>query len=337
VSLFSISSDVIPSCKAQKAIDRGVEKNILFIVGGGLGDQICAEPTLRYALENFTGYISLYAPNPELFSHLRFQKVFKHEVDTPDIENYLTLNTYVPETHFQNEFLMSLTINAVDYASLCAFKSQLPVCYRTLKLNPDSNTKLKMKKALECNADGPHVIVHPGAGWPSKTFPPHWWDEVLYWLKKLRCTPIVIGEKTVDLKEKTADFRGLLSIQESIALLQYAHVVLTNDSAPLHMAASESPRWRGLGAAWIGFLATVKHPDYLLHWRHGRLGWRMRNLSLGGMWNFYNPCPNRPAPFNVKNVSSYEMESWLPEPRDVALWAVERWDVGVRIKQDRII
>ena len=126
------------------------------------------------------------------------------------------------------------------------------------------------------------VVVHAGKHWPSKTFPKDWWDAVLAELKSRGFIPILIGadaddnRSTVDVDPTGClDLRNKTSLTESIWLTQQTKVLLTNDSSPLHMAVT--------GDAWIGFVATCKHPDYIKHWRNGQWSWRMENLGSWGV------------------------------------------------------
>ena len=105
------------------------------------------------------------------------------------------------------------------------------------------------------------------------TFPKAFWDKVINRLCDRGLTPILIGadaddnRSTVDVDaSRCLDLRNKLSLTESVWFLQNATVLLTNDSSPLHMAAS--------GDAWIGYIATCKHPDMITHWRRGRWQWR---------------------------------------------------------------
>ncbi len=109
---------------------------------------------------------------------------------------------------------------------------------------------------------------------------------------------------------------GKLSIMESVALLQTANVLLTNDSAPLHMAAS--------GDAWIGFVATCKHPDMITHWRNGQWSWRMKNHGKGGIWDVLDHCPNKAETLEAENVGAELLTSWLPDPVAFANWALDK-------------
>ena len=77
--------------------------------------------------------------------------------------------------------------------------------------------------------------------------------------------------------------------------------------------------------AWIGFIATCKHPDYITHWRNGVWGWRMKNFGKGGIWDLIDYCPNKEQTVSAENVGEENLLSWLPEPKEFAQWAVERF------------
>ena len=44
---------MVPSFNVKEAFDRKVERKFLINTWGGLGDQVCAEPAIRYALKAF--------------------------------------------------------------------------------------------------------------------------------------------------------------------------------------------------------------------------------------------------------------------------------------------
>lgn len=309
-----VPANQIPSARTASAIERGVERNILMRTWGGLGDQICAEPTLRFALKSFKDCrVSLASECPELFGHLKFAEVFDLRLGKPDYDKFFTFDTIRDPTSLTWEFMSHMIVNCVDYPALCAFRCQLPVADREIILRPNFSQTvarvLDRKKAW--------VAVHAGRHWQSKTFPKWWWDEVLLHLKREGVTPVLIGEKmddnrgTVDVNPRDCvDLRGQLKVMETVYLLQNAKVLVTNDSAPLHMAAS--------GDAHIFYVATCKHPDYLTHWRHREWGWRMRNLGNGGIWDVVDYCPNKTQEVSAENVGEKLLLSWLPSPFTVA-------------------
>lgn len=166
------------------------------------------------------------------------------------------------------------------------------------------------------------VAIHPGKHWQSKTFPKDFWDRVIIGLKNRGLTPLIIGANaddnrgTVDVDTAGCiDLRNRLSITESIWLLHRTAVLLTNDSAPMHMAAS--------GNSYIGFVATCKHPDMITHWRKGQWQWRERNFGKGGIWDTVDYCPNKAEKVEVEFVEPKLLESWLPNPYEMADWAYE--------------
>ncbi len=76
----------IPSGRTFVATQNGCERNILFNTWGGLGDQTCAEPAIRYALREFKDCkFTLASEQPDLFQHLfpKFERVFNLKEEQP--------------------------------------------------------------------------------------------------------------------------------------------------------------------------------------------------------------------------------------------------------------
>lgn len=309
-----------PLFKTEYAIQRGVERNLLFRTWGGLGDQICAEPTLRYAIRMFKDCnISLASEQPELFRHLSFEKVYDLREEKPDYEKYFLFDTITPpdNTNLVWCFMSHMLTNCVDFPSLCALRLQLPVADREVTLRPLIPENSEELLAYLENG----VVIHPGKHWQSKTFPKKFWDETIDHLVSAGVQPILIGHDmddnrgTVDVSRAgCVDLRNKLSVNDSVWLLQNARVLLTNDSSPLHMAAS--------GNAWIGCIATAKHPDMISHFRNGIWQWREVFFNKGGIWDLVDFCPNKKESVEAEFVDPKILESWLPPPAQWATWAI---------------
>jgi ADP-heptose:LPS heptosyltransferase len=255
---------LIPGFRTQLAIDAGVERRLLFKTWGGIGDQICAEPTLRYAQKNFKDCeFFLYSELPELFQHLNWKRVFDARQEMPNVNSFLSFETITPpnDSNLVWQFFSHMLVNCVDFPSLCALRLQLPVADKPIILQPTAPVDEGLRNEVRGG-----VFVHAGRHWQSKTFPVEFWNRVLAGLKVRGIRPILIGGDADDNRGTVAvdatgclDLRNKLSINDSIWCLKQARVLLTNDSAPMHMAAA--------GHAWIGFVATCKHPDMITHWR----------------------------------------------------------------------
>lgn len=318
-----IPAQLIPSFRTSIAIQNKVERNLLFRTWGGVGDQICAEPTLRFAIKSFLGCdVSLSSERPELFRHLNFKDVFDEKKVKPLYGNYLLFETITPpdDSNLVWQFFSHMLTNCVDFPALCALRSQLPVSEREIFITGDrpSNNAEKIKNG---------IFVHPGRHWPSKTFPKDWWDETLAQIIKQDLRPILIGGDTDDNRGTVdvhtggcIDLRNKLTFSESAWLLQRAKVLLTNDSSPLHMAASSDPFDPvKTGYCQIKYIATCKHPDFITHWRKGQWQYREENLGLGGMWDTVSQCPNQDDKVTVDKVDEELLRTWLPTPESVAL------------------
>lgn len=315
---LQIPATLIPGFRTMLAIQNGVEKNLLFRTWGGLGDQICAEPTLRFALKTFKDCkVSLASEQPQLFQHLNFYEVIDLNKTLPKYSNYLSFETITPPdtSNLVWQFFSHMLTNCVDFPSMCALRFQLPVKEKEVQLHdigymPDFDL-------------GNAVVIHAGKHWQSKTFPKWFWDQVIEEIVKSGAKPVLIGANaddnrgTVDVDATNCiDMRNKLSIMQTVSMLKKSKVLLTNDSSPLHMAVDSD--------AWIGFIATCKHPDYIGHWRRGQWMWRMENHGKGGVWDIISYCPNVENEVSAEFVPEHHLLSWLPDPKEFAKWGVSK-------------
>lgn len=327
-----ILSDMLPSFKTFRAHRLNVQHKVLLWTWGGIGDQICTEPTLRHALRFFRNCeISLASDMPELFEHLKFKKVYDLRKEKPDEDQYITFKMIHPAEHLSWEFICHSICNAVDYPTLNAFRCQLPIAEKEVTLKPNSDTVSQFLKEIVTEHRDRMVLIHAGKHWPSKTFPKDWWDATIDSILAQGLLPVLVGKEahdgqgTVDTKtDGCLDLREKTTVMESVWLTQQAKVVFCNDSSVLHMAIT--------GDAWVGFIATCKHPDFISHWRQGRWSWRMENLGVGGIWELSDNCPNKMDTTKVDEATEAQVRSWLPDPKIVGPWCAEKmkaYDQGI--------
>jgi len=110
------------------------------------------------------------------------------------------------------------------------------------------------------------VVVHPGKGWKTKTFPIDWWQGVIDGFLKNGELVIIIGKDmgenqgTVEIDASGCiDARNLLNIGALLALIAKCKVVVTNDSSPVHIAAAFDTN--------TILIPSCKHPDFVLPYR----------------------------------------------------------------------
>ncbi len=310
----------IPGMRVRWAMEKGIERRILLKAHGGLGDQICAEPTIRFALKTIKDVeISLLAMNPDLYEHLHFKKVYNNG-EFPEVGEHLIFDLFAQQDYFILNYLKHEHIHCVDFSCLVGFHGMVPTEFREITLKPSLQSILN---AGELTGSVSQVVLHPGKSWASKTFPASWWNKVIDVLKSEAVIPILIGQ-SINNNSVTGmveginadgclDLRDKLKIMETVALLQRCKVLLTNDSSPMHMAAS--------GDAWIGYITMARRPEFLEHMRHGCQGWRMQNLSKGGFWN-QKDVYLQAGP--IQDMDAAQMNEWLPSPEEFAGWALAK-------------
>ena len=306
-SMIDVPAIQVPPFKYDIAMKSGIKK-VLMTTWGGIGDQVVAEPTLRYSFKLFKEYeISLLTSFPELFTHLPFKRVY-HKSESKNIneDEFMVIHTNPPHNNLARDFVTHHFTQVVDFCSLCAFARQLPIRDREICLVGDEMDLLKRD----------YVVIHPGRHWQSKTFPKKWWDEVIQTIVQAHFKVLIVGADTreecgtVDVDATHClDLRNKLSLKESTTVLKRARVVITNDSSPLHIAAA--------GPAHILLIASCKEPDHLFHWREGKFGWRMKNLGLDGLWNYLDSCPARTTDFRIDTMPEKLLNDLLPSPASV--------------------
>lgn len=310
---------MVPSWNVEMAVKKGVDHKMLLVTWGGLGDQVCAEPAIRWATKNFKNKeIYLASECPELFDHLSFVDVFDLRKVRINANDYTTFYSIVPTEHLAWDFYSHCLTQAVDYCSICMFRMQLPISEREIHLFAETPNTDWAKLLL--SEPEKYVVVHAGRHWPSKTFPKAWWNSVLKGICDIGMTPILIGKDgkmlhtdntgTVDVDAHGClDLRNKTSLEELVWLLKNARILITNDSSPVHLAAA--------GRAHIGFIASCKHPDYITHWRNGQWGWRMQNLGHDGIWNYIDHYPAQEQEIRVDVLPDGLMNRLLPSTDEV--------------------
>ena len=258
---------------AEKKPKYEYERHVIIYAGGGMGDQLSAEPVVRYAIENFfkdvkTNFMVI-SNWPRFFTHLGVTCMTREEYDTKKIfDTPMKILKTIPAPEESTIWHNWSHINGhtVDYAAVCALHKTLPDDAKNIKLDA---TLEGLTEAVDICGFIPDnmILVHPGRGWASKTFPASWWYEVIEKLIKNGEIVGVIGKHISDkqgfiemeLPEGAIDFRNLLSLDGLISLISIAKLVISNDSAPIHIAGAFDNN--------ILLIATCRHPDFILPYR----------------------------------------------------------------------
>jgi lipopolysaccharide biosynthesis glycosyltransferase len=253
------------------------KQNILIAVSAGMGDQLCAEPAIRYTQK-------LY-PDANFFVVTHFPRLFEHlPIPILNYDQWKGLNDAVitmhtcPEDDISEHKMSHVLFHPTDFASMSMIKRVLPNNEKTIKLKVDVSDVVSVLDLLKnVDTNKPTVLVHPGKWWPSKTLPTEWWQQIVDGLSE-KLTVVLIG-KTIDEQQgylpitcppTGIDLRDLTSLGELIALISLSKCILTNDSSPLHIA--------GAFDNWIVTIPTCKHEDHILPFRNGTQYYKTKAL-----------------------------------------------------------
>ena len=246
-------------------------------ISGGLGDQIEAEPVVREICRLYP-YDKIYVAShwPEIFEDLPYAKgrlipidIRKHFIQE---EISQVFNTYSPPEDEAWKYMTHVFCHSCDFSSNLAIRRVLPPENKTIILGYTSSHLKSMCKKLGVEKSYFHdaVLVHPGRSWPTKTMTSEFWETIINDLIAQGKKVVLFGKDGKDLQgiipvdvdlSKVLDARDKLSLKESLALMDNSFMLISNDSAPIHIA--------GATDIWIVGVYTAKHPAFVIPYRKG--------------------------------------------------------------------
>jgi lipopolysaccharide biosynthesis glycosyltransferase len=252
----------------EDAPEYKYKKNIFVWALGGLGDCIGTEPVIRFMKEKVYPNDNMYVMSimHELYNHIPgihlSEKRFTGEFDA-----VFEMNSHQTPWGEFGKLCPFIYVHTIDWAALATLGRQLPDKAKQIILTYEPE-HLKESTDISNRLDD-LVLVHPGVGWETKTFPVEYWQKIIDDLDSLGFRVGLIGKhlndkhSVLDVKcpSNGVDFRNKHSVKGLIALISKARILVTNDSAPLFMA--------GAFNNYIVLIPTCKHPDLILPFRNG--------------------------------------------------------------------
>lgn len=311
----------------QLGPDYKIPKNLHVSVGGGIGDQVDAEPVIRYMCEKiYPGdNIQVVTHFPSLFKHLPIEvlthdQLFQKRRKDPTI--YKSFETLPgPESSLWQYIAQSLC-HTTDFASISVLRRILPDIDKQIKLDINPQALDSVKEILGDINPQEMVLVHPGKGWASKTFPDEWWQGIIDGLAENSVPSAVIGkyiskeQGMVELNcpDGVIDLKNLLSLEELVALVSLAGILVSNDSAPIHIA--------GAFDNWIVLIPTCKDPDHVLPYRNGFKTYKSKALYKKLTCDAIDSSPTQVDGQTIDYVIG-EIMDYLPDVSDVVNSVIE--------------
>lgn len=295
--------------------DYEYNENIFINIGGGLGDQVCAEPIIRYIREKVFPKADIYAATayPRLFEHI--DKVsFDTKMPEKSFDAIFSMDTHPDQRTPFGVYVVYTHTHQVDYISLVTLRRTIPDMEKRIKLIWTQTDVAEVEAFTKIPED--LVLVHAGKGWPSKTFPLEYWQEVADALQVEGYKVGLIGASVneehnyVPIKARSGmiDFRDKLSLGGLIYLLSRASVLISNDSGPIHLA--------GAFDNGIILIPTCKHPEHLLPYRYGDKNYRAKALYKKLACEEISYVPTGTEAFSIRDVLGDILE-YVPDVQTI--------------------
>ncbi len=296
--------------------DYKYKYHILINVVGGLGDQIAAEPSIRYMVNNVykDEDIVIKTHFPRIFDHINVPVYEHNNIKLKDDTPYYLVTTLPDPTTHTWQVVSNLLCHTIDFSSIALMRRTIPNRDKNIKLNVYAQDILNVRSIVG-NIDLENtVLIHPGRHWQSKTFPISWWQEVIDGLcDKMQVCLIGKNENTrgtlpVVVSDKIKDTRNLLDLGGLFAIISMAKVLLTNDSAPVYIA--------GAFDTHIVLIPTCKHSDHILPWRQGSQYYKADALYKKLTLDSHDSRPTTVHGSTCESVIGNILD-YLPNPVDV--------------------
>jgi hypothetical protein len=291
---------------------------VLETLGGGLGDEICSEPVVRYACKY------LY-PTDDVRICTRYPQVFKHLNKPCGKDNkelgilpwmqflHLSASPYKiingeHHTHPFAKIAQPLFIHTLDFHSLFMIGRILPNEARRVFLQVTEQSRKNISTLPES-----FIAFHIGSSGEDKRLSDNYCQTIIDGLK----LPVVVfGTTNHDLKN-VIDLTNKLAVDDMFALIEKACILITNDSAPLHAAAAFDNH--------IILIPSVKHPDRLLHTRYGMQYWKAHAPYKKLMVDDRSYPPDKPIQGWEWYPKIENQEDYYPEPITIINIARSCW------------
>ena len=306
---------------ATKAKGYHFKRHILIDVQGGLGDQICAEPAIRFAIKHVWpgDDVQIKTHFPWVFSLLGVP-VFHHNDwrAQGDVPWHVRCTLPGPNTPTWG-IVSNLLCHTVDYAAIALLRRLLPVKDKVLQLPPPTlGTAAAIAEHVGPGLQPDLVLVHAGRHWESKTFPKAWWQEVVDALYAVGLRVCLIGRNEdnrgvwdLEIRDGMIDTVDMLSLQELATLISAAGVLVSNDSSPVHIA--------GAYDNWVVLIPSCKHPDHLLPYRDGGVQrYKTKALYRRLVVDTFETSPTCIHGSSGEFVVDGEFEDYLPTAGEIA-------------------
>ena len=249
----------------------------------GLGDLLCATPTIKVIAESYGQKITILSSLPELFKNNPYvEKSYKFNSMNYDyfVDNYIIHNSFY-NVGKKNERGIEYKHNKIDIRQFHAINLGFMLLKDEMECFYQPTEPCKLHIPTE-----KYVLVHAAQNWASRTWSAENWAELCRKLIELSYVVIVIGKDSSEVGffnvqkpvfninvDKCIDYTNKTSISDCWYLIDKCHAFVTMDSGLLHLA--------GTTDANIIQLGSSINPEFRKPYRKGSQDYKLKYVSGG--------------------------------------------------------
>jgi hypothetical protein len=224
----------------------------------GLGDLICATPTIKKVSEAYGQKIMVISQMPELFKQNPHVE-FSYKASSVDMDfinaNYIVHNSFY-NVGKKNERGIEYKHNVIDIRQLHAINLGFMLAAKEMECYYRPTTPLSIDLPKK------YVLIHPVSTWESRTWPAENWMQLTQSLNDLGIAVVSIGKDSAEtgffnVQKPVFNFEipnGLnlmnkTSISDCWHIIRKASCFVTMDSGLLHLAGTTNTPIIHLGSS----------------------------------------------------------------------------------------
>lgn len=249
----------------------------------GLGDLICATPTIKVLSESYNQKITVLSKMPEIFKNNPYvEKSYKYS--SVDLE-YFNANFVIHNSFYnvgkKNERGIEYKHNRIDIR-------QFHAIHLGFMLKP-YEMECYYKPTEDCKFEIPttnYVVIHPVSNWASRTWSKENWVKLSEMLIKLGYKVVAIGKDSSETgffnvdkpvfgldNDNIIDLLNKTSISDCWHLIANSYAFITMDSGLLHLAGTTDANIIQLGSSIT--------PEFRAPYRQGKQYHKYEYVSGG--------------------------------------------------------
>lgn len=307
-------------------------RTIVIIVSGGMGDQIDAEPALRYIKKIYQNEARIIVAThwPRLFKHLDYEILEHIDFEQRKFMPFYKMLTFPDPKTITYSIISNLLCHTVDYCSIATLQRTLPFEEKIIHLDITKEDDEELNDILDGFELEKSIVIHAGRHWESKTFPVEWWESVVN--KISNKIPVCLigtdnhenrGAYQIKLPDNSINLIDRTTVGTLISVIHRSPVLLSNDSVPIHIA--------GAFENWIVLIPSCKHPDHVLPFRKTPEGFITNRYRTDALYKklTLDDCDQRPSTWIEGGATAEKIngkwEDYLPEIDEIVNCAIKRY------------